>query len=265
MQTPLATRLVTRITALLVASLAIGVAFNAASPVGIRWHVAQVAAAPAAPAQTPRVTPRPAVTPPTVTPAPVSSRPAAVAHPSSSAAAPARPTVQPPRPTVSTPPAHPPVIGNIYANEPVDVQWMPVTSPAATGNLYSNETIEVTIAPVVPPKPVAVTWAQAKELQAKGAVLVDVRPAAAFQAGAIPGAISLPYTDFKAHLPAFRKRYTPHTWLICYCASDTCAIAEVAAAELVAAGYQHVYHLPGGYVEWQVQEGTTPKPAGSAP
>ncbi|NTV95958.1 MAG: rhodanese-like domain-containing protein [Thiobacillus sp.] len=77
-------------------------------------------------------------------------------------------------------------------------------------------------------------------------VLVDSRPARVFAQGAIPGAISLPDSQFDAaKLPA--DKATP---LVFYCGGLKCVLSGKSAEKARAAGYTNVATYPEGYPEW---------------
>jgi len=186
----------------------------------------------------------------------------------------------------AAPPAAP-ATGGPYSNETLGARVVPLPSnpgqehapapepeaaapaPQPGKGVYSGETIASRVIPVTPAEdpeaerpanagdqPVAVTWAEAKQmLQTGEAVLVDARPLAAFQAGSIPGAVSLPFNCIKEEMPEFMKRVGTGRWLIVYCSDHGCSSSEQVARTLIREyGYQHVFHMPGGYAEWQIAE-----------
>jgi len=106
------------------------------------------------------------------------------------------------------------------------------------------------------PSPTRITWAQAKPLLASGQiVLVDARPKAAYDAGHIPEAISLPEAAPPEQFAAFQKQYGPKTHIIVYCTDTKCAASMRQAIKLVTwYNYQKVQFMPGGYQEWQQTE-----------
>jgi rhodanese-related sulfurtransferase len=106
------------------------------------------------------------------------------------------------------------------------------------------------IAPAGKPRPT--TWREAGRLLQSGkAVLVDVRPRHLFQAGHVPGAVSLPYTSKAADLARFAVEQGRETPLILYCGSATCSLAERFGAKLLSeAGFASVAYVPGGYAEY---------------
>ena len=129
----------------------------------------------------------------------------------------------------------------VYQNEVLALSIRESASTARSLN-HSNH------APIL-----SLTWEETKSLvDSKQAVLVDARPASAFSAGHIPGAVSLPLMDAAARRNAFLEEYAEQTPLIVYCGSASCPIAERLAAMLASDfGYQSVKLFPGGYSEWQ--------------
>jgi rhodanese-related sulfurtransferase len=99
-------------------------------------------------------------------------------------------------------------------------------------------------------------WGQVKPLLAKGeVVLVDGRETAAYEAGHIPGAISLPLQTLADKIVSFTTRYPKNKPLVMYCASITCPISQAEAALLAEKyGYSDVREMPGGFAEWRVAE-----------
>ncbi len=77
--------------------------------------------------------------------------------------------------------------------------------------------------------------------------LIDSRPYPKFQEGAIPTAISIPYTSLKKMLDKLPS--DKNAFLVLYCAGLTCALSPNSANELAAMGYTNakVYHegVPG--------------------
>jgi rhodanese-related sulfurtransferase len=113
-----------------------------------------------------------------------------------------------------------------------------------------------------PPIPLSITWVEAKPWIAEGkAVLIDARHRPNFEAGHIPGAISLPITSTIEELEAFQKEYPPETRLIVYCGNASCALSKRLAEQLVNQyRFQNVHYMIGGYQEWQQAELAAPKP-----
>lgn len=99
--------------------------------------------------------------------------------------------------------------------------------------------------------------AEFARLQADGVRVIDVRTAAEYQAGHIPGAVNVPLSSFAD---------TADTWdpaepIALYCATGSRS-AE-AAQMLASRGFETVYDLSGGMVAWdgEVNTGTAAAPS----
>jgi rhodanese-related sulfurtransferase len=99
-------------------------------------------------------------------------------------------------------------------------------------------------------------WPQVKPLLAAGQiVLVDARPVSTYEAGHIPGAISLPVTGNPEDFSAFRAQHPTSAHIVVYCSSTSCSLSKQLADKLIAEfGYQKVEYMTGGYQEWQQAE-----------
>ena len=121
-------------------------------------------------------------------------------------------------------------------------------------NGHHNEPVPVQVAdPAAGKTPTAVTWEEAKLLvDNSAAVLVDVRLRTVYEAGTIPGAVSLPLKDMKEEMPGFLGKYDTNTVIIVFCSDPGCATSETAAKTLMNDyGYENVLDMPGGYDEWR--------------
>jgi rhodanese-related sulfurtransferase len=87
-------------------------------------------------------------------------------------------------------------------------------------------------------------------------VLLDVRDRAAFAAGRIPGAVSLPLAELDALVAALPRERS----YVAYCWRASCHLAPRAALRLTELGYD-VRELNAGWREWQ--EGGHPIEAAS--
>jgi rhodanese-related sulfurtransferase len=113
--------------------------------------------------------------------------------------------------------------------------------------------------------PTLVAWPQVKPLLATSRiVLIDARNAAAFDAGHIPGAISLPFADLGARIEAFSSRVPKAQPIVVYCGSAECPVSDAEARALAGQyGYRDVAEMPGGYAEWRLAEpGAAPAKGG---
>ena len=104
---------------------------------------------------------------------------------------------------------------------------------------------------------------QAKDLQAKGAVVVDARSAAEYAEGHIKGAVSVPYKeksdkkpDFDASkdsvdlakLPADKSKA-----IVTYCNGHDCWKSYKLSVAAIKAGYKSIYWLRDGLPGWKAK------------
>ncbi|MBL0386345.1 rhodanese-like domain-containing protein [Tumebacillus sp. ITR2] len=82
-------------------------------------------------------------------------------------------------------------------------------------------------------------------------VLLDARSTAHFEAGHVPGAVSLPQTQITAETTAHFDR---QRLIVTYCWGPACNGATKAAAKLSALGFQ-VKEMIGGFEYWQKEGG----------
>lgn len=93
---------------------------------------------------------------------------------------------------------------------------------------------------------------QVKELyDRKEALFVDARDSAAFSAGHIKGAVSLPVGALEARLPLFIATVPPTALLVAYCNGYDCHDSRDLGARLMGAGFRTVYVFEGGYPDWR--------------
>ncbi len=91
-------------------------------------------------------------------------------------------------------------------------------------------------------------------------VVVDVRPRLEFEAGHLPGAVSIPLEELSRRL----SELDPDTSIVAYCRGPYCVLAAQAVAELRAAGLR-AERLAGGPPDWHaaglpLAAGTGPDP-----
>jgi rhodanese-related sulfurtransferase len=152
----------------------------------------------------------------------------------------------------------------------------PVAPVAAPDPDLRNETLTAAIVPggadgisAEPPHQAvaALKWGEVKALLAKHeALLVDGRDSLAYEAGHIPGAISLPLRTVTEKIGELTAKYPKNTALVIYCASPQCAIAHQEARLLAEQyGYTNVREMPGGYAEWLAAESKETTAAGGQP
>jgi rhodanese-related sulfurtransferase len=204
----------------------LGFTFNAASPVGVRFDepvvAPVVATVPAGAAALPQTSVSKIPVPAPLLPL----APVPVAIPSSQAVAAPLPVPKPHSHTTAN----------------------PVITPAISTSGQTN--------------PASIHWPEAKALAADGrAVLVDVRHKSMYDAGHIPGAISLPEMSPPADFTAFLSQQPTNLTVIVYCSSTSCSQSLRVANRLVAEfRWASVRYMTGGYMEYQQAELAKPTP-----
>jgi phage shock protein E len=92
-------------------------------------------------------------------------------------------------------------------------------------------------APVVPlPPPGIIDGATAQQLQARGAIVVDVRSAQEFESGHVPGSINIPHDQLATRGAEVGAKDQP---VVVYCRSGR--RSALAATELASQGFTAVY------------------------
>lgn len=86
-----------------------------------------------------------------------------------------------------------------------------------------------------------------QRLEKGGVTLLDVRPRAEYEAGHIPGAISVPIDDLPHRLDDLPR----DTKIVAYCRGPYCVYADLALEQLARRG-RDVARLEEGVAEWQV-------------
>lgn len=109
-------------------------------------------------------------------------------------------------------------------------------------------------APSSPTKPSptvpAITFAAASALP--NVLWIDARSVAAYSAGHIPGAISIPGSSEPAVFERLRAEHPADRPIVVYCGGAGCSTSRRVAERLVRDfGFTQVHHMPGGYAEWQ--------------
>lgn len=238
-------KIVCQAAAILILSFGLGLAFNASNPIGIAWS-----------GTTPRTEPtpaRPTLASLSASPNPVPPAPAPLASPTNQAAPPPAPVASAsgPRPDAYS-------VATVRPNDQQSqVIW---SSPPGSTTNATPATTTATNAPAAPALPIrystATTWALTKPLVADGkAVLIDARPKAIYDAGHIPGAMSLPEGSPPEEFAALQKKFKSDEHLVVYCASTSCSVSKRVADKITQEyGFTNVSFMTGGYQEWQQAE-----------
>ncbi len=100
------------------------------------------------------------------------------------------------------------------------------------------------------------TWVQVKPLLAAGkVVLLDARLKAHYDLSHIPGAISFPANSSAVDVQLLALKYPKQTQFVVYCGSEQCHLSHQMAEVLFKiCGYTNVSEMPGGYAEYLAAE-----------
>jgi len=122
--------------------------------------------------------------------------------------------------------------------------WVSAGYPVSTIPVTLSMTVASMVPPAISGKYTDITPAVAQDLIAaeKDLVIVDVSPA--YDAGHLPGAISIPLDTLDSKISTLDMT---KTYLV-YCHGDAPSIAG--AQKLVDAGFPRVYRLAGNYAGW---------------
>jgi rhodanese-related sulfurtransferase len=107
-------------------------------------------------------------------------------------------------------------------------------------------------AKAVPAKPRVIELAEAQSLADKHAArFVDARSALRFAAGHIPGAVSIPSTDFDAAFARLKARLPANAATVVYCEAADCDESDIVLDQLVKRGYTKLMHFKAGMQAWE--------------
>ena len=96
-----------------------------------------------------------------------------------------------------------------------------------------------------------VRLAEARRLwQDPQTLFLDVRTAADYEVGHIPGAVHVPEEEFEERLPALKSRLERAGAIVVYCKSTDCGKSLWAAIRLRNEGLTQTRIYPGGWNEW---------------
>jgi rhodanese-related sulfurtransferase len=97
----------------------------------------------------------------------------------------------------------------------------------------------------------AVTLDQARAyFEAGTALFADARPAEAYQAGHIQGAMNLDPNEFETWSENFFSQFPADTLIIAYCDGERCPLSTELAEKLISLGYEKVLVLKNGWGQW---------------
>ena len=128
--------------------------------------------------------------------------------------------------------------------------------PANTANPASAPAANAAANPANTMQFPEMTWTQVKTLLAANkVVLVDARLKANYDVSHIPGAISFPANSTALEVQLFAARYPKDTPFVIYCGSEQCHMShQLAEVFFKICGYTNVSAMPGGFAEYLAAE-----------
>ena len=90
-------------------------------------------------------------------------------------------------------------------------------------------------------------------METEMAVLVDARTADNYREGHIPGAVSLPMTEFEATYEKVAPFLSEEKSIVIYCIGGKCTDSALLARELHKKGHRELFVYKGGIEEWQAR------------
>jgi rhodanese-related sulfurtransferase len=82
-------------------------------------------------------------------------------------------------------------------------------------------------------------------------LFLDARPAKEYQAGHIPGAMSLPYLQLDTAFPDIQLFLAPELPVVCYCSGEDCEDSLLLGEFLIQQGYTNIFLFEGGMNQWR--------------
>lgn len=97
-----------------------------------------------------------------------------------------------------------------------------------------------------------VTLDEAREMvSAFSHIVLDARKVADYEAGHLPGAMSLPLLDFDEQFPVISALLTPEQPVLVYCSGHDCDESLKLGEILIQSGYTNITLFAGGMSAWQ--------------
>jgi rhodanese-related sulfurtransferase len=89
-------------------------------------------------------------------------------------------------------------------------------------------------------------------VDSRAGIVLDARPEALYHVGHVPGALSLPRSDFEAAYLRLKSQLEKDfaQSLIVYCSDADCDDSALVASALRGLGYEHVSRFKGGWEDW---------------
>ncbi len=91
-------------------------------------------------------------------------------------------------------------------------------------------------------------------------LVLDARPLIEYDQGHIPGALSLPASQFEEAFSHMQYFFVAGQPLIVYCSGASCDDSLVLGRSLRELGYTNIYLYAGGYADWQASPAEASQP-----
>jgi len=145
---------------------------------------------------------------------------------------------------------------NLHAFHKITAAWI---SGAAL--ILAAHAVQASDTPATLDGTTLVTADKVKELQAKGATVVDARVANEYADAHIKGAINIPYKEKSAKAPDFdasqdswdiaKMPADKNAHVVIYCNAGECWKSYKASKMAAKAGYKNIHWFRGGFPEWK--------------
>ncbi|MDW7762088.1 MAG: rhodanese-like domain-containing protein [Acidobacteriota bacterium] len=99
-----------------------------------------------------------------------------------------------------------------------------------------------------------IDWKTANDLiKENNAILFDARSNDQYKKEHIPGALSLPVSEFSRYFSSYNKM-SKETLIVVYCEAHDCYSANMVGIKLIARGYHNIFKISGGFDAWNEKE-----------
>lgn len=106
-----------------------------------------------------------------------------------------------------------------------------------------------------PAKPADIGMDEARRIFKDGsATWVDARSPENYRFGHVPGAVSVPSSDFEAGYARAADRLPKGSRIVVYCESANCDESEIVIEKLLKKGYGNLVHFTDGWAAWETTD-----------
>ncbi len=126
-----------------------------------------------------------------------------------------------------------------------------LTTIVLSGVLSISTWVQAAVSPMTVEGATTVNAAEAKKLWEDGAIFLDTRKAADWEAGHIPEAIHMDRKNPAVYnTESLQKLAAKDEPIVSYCNGERCLRSSKTAADLVKLGYKNVYYFRDGFPAW---------------